>query len=271
MLVEMGRVRRMAASMARDIGRSSLVAATVCSVLVRSALAHAGSSEAPDDEVEASSAEGSDDSARVTGSGEVLAATSFVWRGDLYSEDLFDPNFQPYAELSVADVGPGWLDVSLWGYLPTTGGAYEIDPFIGYGISLGNWVDAELGYTAYIALNPVDAYQHELMLDLTVTGGLPVNPIVGVAVDPFVTHGAYVYGGIAATVEGKKLGLDSRLTAGGSGYEGVDPGFQDVTLTAIGSYCFTTVAYASVVAGLGYAARTQDANPWGGLAVGAAF
>lgn len=227
-----------------------------------------GSASATAEPVEPATEE---DVAPVEGSAEVLVASSYVWRGDLYSEDLFDPNVQPYADLTLNELGPGYLTASVWAFLPTTGGAFEVDPAVAYGVSLGDALDLELGYTVYVALNPVEDYMHEVFLDLTVTAGLPVNPIAGVAVDPVRTLGAYAYAGAAFSVEGERLGLEAQATAGLSGAEGVEVGFQDITVTAIGSVFLTETFYASLVAGFGYAARTQDANPWGGLAFGAGF
>jgi hypothetical protein len=212
-----------------------------------------------------------DEPASVEGLAEVLTATSYVWRGDLYSEDLFDPSFQPYAELTIPKVGPGAIRASVWAFLPTQGEAFEIDPRVGYALSPSPWLDLELAYTVYVALSPVDDYMHEAILDVGVFGALPIHPVAGVAADFVVTHGAYAYAGAAAAFEGGANSLAITATGGISGYDGIEFGFQDATLLANASHSFGSTVYVSVVGAVAYAGRTNDVNPWGGLAVGAAF
>ncbi|MBN2192113.1 MAG: hypothetical protein JW751_04795 [Polyangiaceae bacterium] len=63
-----------------------------------------------------------------TGWFEVIAASAYVWRGDLYSEDLFEPSLQPDAELGVPGVGPGSIDVSVWAFHASRCSAHQPGP-----------------------------------------------------------------------------------------------------------------------------------------------
>lgn len=211
-------------------------------------------------------------SAQFEGLVEVAAATSYVWRGDLYSESLLDPLVTPYAELTWKEAGPGALTFSLFGLIPTAAApAVEVDPLIAYGVAPASWLELTLGYTVYLGLDPVDDTMHEALLDAAWLPALWLHPVAGVAVDPVVTHGAYAYAGLALAVAGENLSLDAQLTGGISGYDGVRWGLQDVTAQAIGSASIAGSLYASLVGGLGLALRTSDTNPYGALALGVAF
>jgi len=210
--------------------------------------------------------------ARVEGLVELAMASSYVWRGDLYSADLLDPLVTPYAELTLNEVGPGALTFSLFGLIPTgTDPPLEVDPLVAYGVAPASWVELTLGYTVYLGLDPVDDTMHEVLLDAAWLPALLLHPVAGIAVDPMVTHGAYAYAGLALAAAGDTLSLDAQLTGGVSGYEGVRFGLQDVTAQAVGSASIAGPLYASLIGGLGLALRTSDANPNGALALGVAF
>jgi len=209
---------------------------------------------------------------RVTGLLEVAVASSYVWRGDLYSADRFDPIVTPYAEATVDAIGPGAVTVSLFGLLPTAGSPpLEVDPLVAWAVEPARWLSLSVGYTVYLGLDPLDDTMHELVLDTEWLGARTLHPVAGVAVDPVVTQGAYAYTGMAASLSSASLSLDAQLTGGISGYAGVALGVQDVTAQAVGSMTLAGPLYASLTGGVGLAPRTADTNPFAALALGAAF
>ena len=196
---------------------------------------------------------------------EVLTASSYVWRGDLYSEDLFDPNFQSLAEIKAGPLSAGFL-----GYFPTKGNAHEIDPRIGYTVYPTKQLELKTGYTAYVLLDPVDDYMHEFSLDISAYNSRLIYPIAGIAVDPIKTNGAYAYSGLASSF-GKIPTVGIKLTGGISGYDGVELGAQDLTLNSTVYVPLGKTFTIGVVGALSYAVRTDDVNPWAGIALGAGF
>jgi len=193
---------------------------------------------------------------------EVLTASSYVWRGDLLSEDLFDPNFQSLVDIKLGSLSGGFL-----GYFPTKGNAHEVDPRIGYTISPTKNLELKLFYTAYVLLDPVDDYMHEVSIDISAYNSLFIYPVAGVAVDPVITKGAYAYSGLASSFGAANI----KLTGGISGYEGLELGIQDLTLSGTIYQPLGKTFTVGIVGALAYAARTEDINPWAGIALGAGF
>ncbi len=226
---------------------------------------------------------------------EAAVASSYVWRGFLLSTKLFKPVFQPYAEVSFNQLGPGALAVGVWMNKALTKEAglddspLELDPYLAYTLPVDP-VELKLGYTAYLypthddyGLEKLDG-GHEFMAQGTFDLGVPVAPYVGVYVEPVRWKGVYAAAGVGHTLEAGSFELATTLTFGVGMYkfedgpdDDQDFGLQDITLSTKGTYSFgESGLYTAATLACAYTGIEQydeDGNkrkllPYGLLAVG---
>ncbi|MBI3204579.1 MAG: hypothetical protein HYZ29_23795 [Myxococcales bacterium] len=226
---------------------------------------------------------------------EAAVATSYVWRGFLLSTKLMKPVFQPYAEVSVNQLGPGALAVGVWMNKALTKEAglddspLELDPYLAYTLPVGP-VELKLGYTAYLypthddyGLEKLDG-GHEFGVQGTFDLGLPISPYACVFVEPVRWKGVYAAAGVNHTLEAGAFELATTLNFGVGMYkyeDGADDdqdfGLQDITLSTKGTYSFgESGLYAAATLAAAYPGVEQldeDGNkrkllPYGLLAVG---
>lgn len=236
-----------------------------------------------------------EEEAPISFSVEAAVASSYVWRGFLLSTKLLEPVFQPYAEVSFNQLGPGSLTAGVWmnKALTKEGGLddspLELDPYLAYTLPFDP-VELKLGYTAYLypthddyGLDKFDG-GHEFGVQGTFNLGIPVAPYVGVYVEPVRWKGVYAAAGLGHTLTAGSFELATTLNFGVGMYEyeagdadDQDLGLQDITLSTKGTYSFgESGLYAAATLACAYAGVEQlDENgdertflPYGIVALG---
>lgn len=208
-------------------------------------------------------------------SAELLAATSYVWRGDRYSQDAFDPNLQPQAELSLQGMGPGVVTLNVWAWVTFSTPGSEVDPTLGYTLPLGEVLELSLGAIGYFLVDPGNGlYAYELMADLAFTDALPVQPRAGVALNPWPYRGVYGHLGASASKEWGPLTWTVDAALGASRYADVGGeaqpfGLQDLTGTLDVTLPLAGSLWGALRGGVAHGFRHGRQYPWAGLAVGA--
>jgi hypothetical protein len=156
---------------------------------------------------------------------ELDVATAYVWRGFLISSGRFEPCLQPFAELGVADLGPGSLAVGLWMNKALTRTAdaddspWEFDPYASYTIGLGK-TELKLGYIGYLYPDHPEGTKldqsHEVLAQASFDLELPVAPFAAIYVDPVRTKGFYATAGAVHTATRGDVELATTLSVGAS-------------------------------------------------------
>jgi hypothetical protein len=203
---------------------------------------------------------------------ELATYSSHVSRGDRLTTTSTEGVLQPFAEVRVANLGPGTLMGGVWSNQTLTENAgNEIDPYVAYAAAVGP-VTLRGGYQVYVVPMAVHIDSvHELSLQADLGDVLPVVPYLGVAVDPIRTDGVYGYGGVVHNAERGRFRLCSRLNLGASDYAALEPSLQDLTLSATGSLQLDESGlYASATLASAWSGRASEHFPYAGLSVGIA-
>lgn len=203
---------------------------------------------------------------------EPATVSSYVWRGDRFSADGFDPAFQPFVEVEASRLGPGNLVLGVWTsrmFGPDPG--QEIDPYVTYTIEAG-FLALKPGYSVYLMpdAEPVDS-MHEFSLQTSLVWDFPVAPYVAFAVDPIRADGYYASAGAIHEVELAPVELSTTLNVGASRYAALDYDFslQDVTLSTRGELPFGESGYyAALVAAGAWSGRAHRVYPYTGVSLG---
>lgn len=211
-----------------------------------------------------------DESTQLSYTLEPATVSSYVWRGDRFSSDDFEPALQPYVELEASKLGPGDLVAGVWTSRmlgPDPG--QEIDPYLNYTVELG-WLALKPGYALYMlpSAETVDA-MHEFSLQSSLVWAFPITPYVAVALDPIRSKGFYASAGATHELQLAPATLVTTLNFGASHYNELSSSLQDITLSSRGQLPFGSSGYyGALVAASAWSGRAQRLYPYTGLSLG---
>ncbi len=187
---------------------------------------------------------------------ESTVASNYVFRGAPQYANKSDPSIQGSAGITIDQLGPGSLGLSLWNatalsnYQEHGGSELELDLTATYGLDIGG-ASLGFGYVAYLYPNSevVDG-AHEFFSSLSYEFAT-LTPSLVVYVDPIRLKGAYFAAGVSKSISYGQVSLTPSLTMGIAGYEGTEVQLNDVTGSFVGNYQLPADMYA--VASVNYA------------------
>jgi hypothetical protein len=211
---------------------------------------------------------------------ENTSTSSYLLRGWRLSTSAFEPQWQPYAELRLANLGPGMLTLNVLFSQPLTDGQVntprEVDALAAYTVELGR-VAVRSGYAVYVypSMEPADQF-HEAFVQASSAWRSPFGVYSGVAADLVRRMGYYAYAGMTHGVASGRYALATKLNVGVNDYDDADAfgettfSLEDITLSTTGTislgssglYLATSLAVARD------GRRDHEITPWLGVAVG---
>ncbi len=216
---------------------------------------------------------------KVSGNFSTMMASTYVFRGIPQYGRKTDPSVQFTAGLSVKNLGPGTLSLSLWNatsmlsYAEQGGTQLEFDLTVAYTMSFSK-LNVGAGYIAYVLPeNSVVDAGHELYGTLSYSGAW-FTPFTQVYVDPIRQKGIYWTSGVRKSVPIGPLSISISGSAGFSSYPGSTFGLNDVSGLLGLTYNISAAVWASVSAnasylgGVGIGSVRERLVGWGSLSFG---
>ncbi len=201
---------------------------------------------------------------------ETSVISTYVWRGEVFLDDRFEPTNWSYAQGTLDFGAAGALTLGVWTdvpFRPQDAITPEIDPYLAYELPAG---PVSIGALFWVFLYPEDHRSggelvggYAINLDATFTGAA-LAPTVALSVDPFVGEELYYFVQIdpSETWGRWTLALSSRLGFSHAYGDPADPhagfGFQDWTTSLTTRAALEHGFYASLMGQLGVAMQGHE-------------